>query len=216
MAEPQTRLISCYRRAAHYFDQEGVRHAGSRLQTAEIKLGVVLDSMRTAGGTAAKIGVLRDMIDAEASIADQRAYKRTQLEAITPSTHFGWKRPRTELNGWKHSGAVVVDFDHIGDIAETKARLAAVSTGRKPHAVSVFTSPSGDGAKAIIHVSPLPQTQHEHAQAWARCCALYEPVVGVKADPTGSDASRLCFLSYDPDMILRPAGETHAFLWKQS
>ena len=43
----------------------------------------------------------------------------------------------------KHSGIIVLDFDHVPDVEDAKSRLAF-----DPHVMACWTSPSSDGIKA--------------------------------------------------------------------
>ena len=48
----------------------------------------------------------------------------------------------------KHSGIIVLDFDHVDDVSQAKSCLAY-----DQHVIACWTSPSGDGVKAIVEIS---------------------------------------------------------------
>ena len=94
----------------------------------------------------------------------------------------------------RHSGLVVLDFDGV-DIGGV---LTDVS--QKPSTVLAFVSPSGKGVKVIVAVSPVPAVNiAEHKAAWRAAVEEYEHIA--VADSSGSDPTRLCYLSYDPQLI---------------
>jgi len=90
-----------------------------------------------------------------------------------------------------HSGLIVADFDHLGeDLPRVRAALEADQA-----VVICFTSPSGDGLKAVYAVSD----PSDHGRAWQAVADQAKHATGVDADKSGKDVSRLCFLSHDPD-----------------
>ena len=94
----------------------------------------------------------------------------------------------------RHSGLLVLDFDGCG--IEQKAALAA-----DPHAVLAFVSPSGNGLKLVVSVEADPAT---HGASFDAARAYFRERFNLDADPTGSDVTRLCFASHDPDAIFKP------------
>lgn len=200
MTEPQDRAISCFRNAAQ-----------SRWPVAERNMMVVYDAIRGSESLRERIETLRAHPDGEA----RDEWKRTQLPAVTPSALYRQGQRRQERGGFRHSGAIVLDVDHVADVDGLRSAAADVADANGyPYAVAVFRSPSGDGLKIIVHVGPLPADQEQHAAAWAAAARLYGDELGVECDPTGSDVSRLCFLSHDPELVLRPARATRALLWR--
>lgn len=88
---------------------------------------------------------------------------------------------------------VILDFDGV-DAATVKAQLAT-----DPNVVLVFTSPSGNGVKAVILVTVVANAV-EYKKAWAACKEHYSHIAEV--DKSGSDITRLCFLAHDPSLIV--------------
>ncbi|MBF0500022.1 MAG: DUF3631 domain-containing protein [Candidatus Riflebacteria bacterium] len=102
-----------------------------------------------------------------------------------------------------YSGNVILDIDHIGaDLQRIRALFEA-----DEHVVVVFLSPSGDGLKVVVRIdlSSLPETPDKNAfpAAWYAAADHFERLTGVKADKSGKDISRLCYMSYDPDCFFR-------------
>ena len=65
---------------------------------------------------------------------------------------------RTDEDLIKHSGFVVLDFDHI-DVAASKTLL-----GTDPYVYSCWVSPSGDGLKALVRITN-PERHRDHFRA---------------------------------------------------
>ena len=200
MAEPQTRLVSWFERAK-----------GKPFAAADRKMMELLERIPVSETLAGLIEELR-YLDPQSDEA--REFKSTKLPAITPSAAFG-KTRRAEASAWKHTGAIVLDYDHVDDVED--ARRAAgellAPEGRRSSTIAAFRSPSGDGLKVLVHVSPLPRSLDDHAAAFERVRGYYDGELGLDSD-AGGDVTRLCFLTHDPEAILRPAGETWALVWR--
>jgi hypothetical protein len=93
----------------------------------------------------------------------------------------------------KHSGIIVLDFDHVDDVEDAKARLAF-----DPHVVACWTSPSGDGVKALVEISN-PERHRDHFRS---LCDYFQRKHELEADPSGINESRACFESYDDNICI--------------
>ena len=92
----------------------------------------------------------------------------------------------------EHSGVIVLDFDHI-NVDESKRVLAT-----DDYVLACWVSPSGDGLKALVKVS-TPSKHRDHFRAIS---SYMERQYGLEVDPTGQNEARLCFESYDPEIIV--------------
>jgi hypothetical protein len=73
-----------------------------------------------------------------------------------------------------------------------------------PYTLAAFVSPSGNGLKIICRPrTRFPLTLENHLKAFNLCADYYELLLGVKADRSGSDPNRLCFVSYDEKLEFR-------------
>ena len=125
-----------------------------------------------------------------------REFKATKLPAATFAGTF--RKGERKASGLDtHSGLVVLDYDHLDDVA---AAYLAVAADR--HTVIAFISPSGDGLKVVVAVDPVPTNADEHLSAWETAVGYYDGLLGAEADPSGKDLPRLTFLAYDPDALL--------------
>jgi hypothetical protein len=60
-----------------------------------------------------------------------------------------------------------------------------------------FVSPSGNGLKVFIEVDT---GMEHHDTAYQQVQKYYEDATGLKADSSCKDITRLCFMSYDPNL----------------
>jgi hypothetical protein len=173
-----------------------------------------LDYVRTDRWLAKTVATLRPLYwtaeelrltitDDETKAAHQAAKEKYDeakkaLPAVTLSGSFT-KRAIAGLEAY--SSVLQADLDHLKakgfDIGELKARLAG-----DPHAIFVFTSPSGDGLKAGILIETGAA---DHAAAFAGMSRYMEATYGLLPDGQCKDVSRLCFLSSDPALRINEA-----------
>ena len=119
---------------------------------------------------------------------------KKQLDAYTFAGTF--HQTRTKQHLLTHSGLVHLDFDGVTDVARAKAVLCV-----GPTVAYIFLSPSGLGLKVGVHV-PLVADDLAYKHAWQHIADALEQHTGLVADPSGKDISRLCFVSWDPDMYI--------------
>ena len=143
-----------------------------------------------AGKYRAEVERIRSCIaSGETDKADQL---KKQLPAFTPSGTYDGGRKANLLK--QYSGFVHLDFDKLTpeQLYEIKARVAQIS-----YTSGCFRSPSGNGLKVLIEVNT---TELHHDLAYRQVQDFYENSLGVLCDPKCKDITRLCFVSYDPDL----------------
>lgn len=126
--------------------------------------------------------------------SEARKRLKNQLPYVTPAGTFIL---RANNNLVASSGLMVLDFDHVDDVTGTRARL--LSDPKLPVEM-LFTSPSGDGIKALVRV-PL---KHTHRVNFAALTAYLQQQHSVAPDPNGKDVARACFVCYDPEAWINP------------
>lgn len=89
------------------------------------------------------------------------------------------------------SGVLVLDLDAVDDPATTRDEIA-----QSPHVLAAFVSTSGTGVKALVCIEP----EAPHEDSFRASEAHLRDAFGQRVDPSGKDVSRLCFVSYDPDL----------------
>ena len=116
--------------------------------------------------------------------------KKKELPVVCFSGEFS---SRSDDALFEHSGFLVLDFDHV-DVDSTKAAL-----GMDDFIHSCWTSPSGNGIKALVHITN-PERHRDHCRALVK---YFERTHGLELDESGINESRACFESYDPDIIIK-------------
>ena len=132
------------------------------------------------------------------SIADKqeaRKYKAAQFDYVTFSGTFSKRNDKSLL---RHSGLITVDFDHIADIPELKARLLQDEYFETE---LLFVSPSGDGLKWVIPIDLTKAKQQDFFKAVAN---YIRHTYKLEVDQSGKDVSRACFLPQDAAPFINP------------
>jgi hypothetical protein len=162
--------------------------------TRDIGIDQVLTAIRTGGK---KLLLQIDQIRDKLRYGDATAKKlagelKKQLPAVMWSGTFS-QRANDKL--MKHSGLLCADLDSLGaQMVDVREKLQ-----KSPHVVAAFLSPSGDGLKAVFRV-PADATKHEGS--FRAIEKHIKELTAVQIDKSGKDVSRLCFVSYDPDLYL--------------
>ena len=126
---------------------------------------------------------------------DQEFEKYTLLKNSLPAVTFSgtFSPARTAGSLVTYSSLIVLDVDKAGaDLNIIKELLS-----KDQYIFAVWLSPSGDGLKSLI-VSENGEDQHK--KAYKAATIYYKEKYGISVDTSGSDVSRLCFVSYDPDI----------------
>ena len=161
-----------------------------------VTVGAVLEGIRT--------GTYRQAIEHLRSIRvlrGENAYKaaKARLDAMTPCGTFGPTRGKGNL--LQHSGSITGDLDHLMDVQGVKQALCG-----DVYTAYCFVSPSGDGLKLGV-CTALVADDAAYKHAWQTVADYYHQRYEVVWDPSGKDVSRLCFLSWDPDLYVNTAAQ---------
>ncbi len=127
---------------------------------------------------------------------DRKRFKSQSLAYVCFSGIFS---RRTEASLITHSGLIVIDLDHIAEPSKVKDDL---SFDWELNPAMIYISPSGDGLKVII---PIDIVNGTHADYFDAISNYLLHSHGLKADPSGRDVSRACFLCHDPKIFLHPS-----------
>jgi hypothetical protein len=157
-----------------------------------VKLGDIL-SMIKNGKYGVKIETMRMLY----GLGEKDEYKRhkIQLPAVTFSGQYGERRKVQFLQDYSH--IVVFDIDNL-TIEECRLIIAKLKVD--VNILSSWLSPSGSGIK-ILTVVECDQSSHK---IFFQAIKNYlEKHYSIKVDKSGSDITRLCYLSYDPDLFVK-------------
>ena len=124
-------------------------------------------------------------------------YKRKYFDYVTFSGVFS---KRSDAALVSHSGLMVLDFDHVENMALAKQALVN-DPGSVLDIDMMFVSPSGHGLKCVISIDVV-KLPHK---MWFETVALFlKQRYHLELDRSGKDVSRACFLCHDPEAWIHP------------
>ncbi|MCX7550887.1 DUF3987 domain-containing protein [Xanthomarina sp. F2636L] len=126
---------------------------------------------------------------------------KKHLLGFTASGVFNTTRKADTIS--EYSGFVILDIDKLSE-SELSRIIPIIHLAVYTYAA--FISPSGNGIKIIV---PVNSTKEEHKEAYKQVVDYYEQALNIDIDTSGSDISRLCFMSYDPDCYFNKDAETY-------
>lgn len=121
---------------------------------------------------------------------------KKKLPAFTPSGLFDTFRRIDSIT--EYNQCIVIDLD---DISEDRLQSAKDTATLAPFTLAVFLSPRGTGIKIIVAVD---SELENHSVAFQQVADYFEQALQENIDASGKDISRLCFMSYDPDLYYNP------------
>jgi VirE N-terminal domain/Primase C terminal 2 (PriCT-2) len=130
-------------------------------------------------------------------LVDKTTYSKykKQLPAVTFSGVFGAQRKMDFLTVYVPS--IIFDIDHLD---EDQLPIIKMRLGQDKYVLAVWLSPSGCGLKFLIQTNNTEASQHKYY--FDAAVQYFQKQYGVVIDVSGSDPTRLCFSSYDPDIII--------------
>lgn len=182
-------------------EQISVSTVTSALDTAtkDYDASTVIEAIRTGGKKLrGQVEEIRATMQRElAEHGDEKRAKRAidplkrQIPGVLWSGQFS-QRANDKLV--LHSGLLCADLDSLnGELSAVREKLSD-----SPHLWTLFKSPSGDGLKAVFRV---PAAVAKHAGSFRAIEQHVKQLTGVQIDQACKDVARLCFLSYDPELI---------------
>ncbi|MCM1517707.1 MAG: hypothetical protein NC117_03620 [Pseudoflavonifractor sp.] len=166
-----------------------------------ITLFDALNSIRT-GKYKTQIENIRRLYSlGKSAIAGYKSRKKQLPSYIFSGTLFD-TRFKFDICGY--TSLMIVDIDKLESADSIKDKLKNDS-----HIVSTWISPSGNGLKALLYFEydkyyPYADTwiYHEHC-AFPQIEKYLRETYDINIDSSGDDVTRLCFVSYDPDIHLK-------------
>jgi hypothetical protein len=97
-----------------------------------------------------------------------------------------------------YNKVMVIDIDNVSGkrLEKLKQELR-----KNPWVYAFFDGPT-KGIKALVFIDAELDWHNNHTFEYLEM--LFLDLYGIKIDPTGKNPSRLCFVSYDPDMYINP------------
>ena len=128
---------------------------------------------------------------------DEAVKIKSNLPCMTISATFKERRKKDYVDSY--TGLLHLDYDKLENAEEVKTNLISI-----PYTYSAFISPSGNGVKVLVK-SDNAMSSHEVAFNSLR--EYYDKIVNVESDSSVKDITRLCYMSYDPDLYLNKTSE---------
>jgi len=157
---------------------------------------------------AIKQGIWKDTID-KCRIAslngNQHLFNATKLQLPT-FTMSGTFTTRNRDGLSRYSGIIQVDIDNIPKeaVSTVKSILA-----NDRYILFAFLSPSGNGIKAGVQVTTVPEL---HKEVFKQIEHYYNQLLQpYSIDKQVSDIPRPCFVSYDPELYQNPTAQTFIY-----
>jgi hypothetical protein len=153
-------------------------------------LAEIVSVIRTSQQLKQAVEIIRIEKDSE----KRRVLKNNSLPYINFGVFKGNKRLNINLESTEF---ILLDYDHLGDeLLKAKEKL------KKDKSVFMFfVSPSGDGLKVVYRLNEQLTDYNKFSDLYKYYAKQLGADLGADADKT-SDASRACFLSYDPDIYV--------------
>lgn len=118
---------------------------------------------------------------------------KKNLIAFTPSATFRGGRKIEFIENYNQ--IIVLDFDNISN---ENYELVFDKIKDCKYTYCCFRSPSGNGIKVLCRVN---SKVNNHKIAFNQLSEYYENLTEITIDPSGKDITRLCYVSYDPDIF---------------
>jgi len=166
----------------------------------EITVIDVLNEIKT-GKYLNQINTLREILQN----GDQELYsiRKTQLPCITFCASFINKRTKDSLKTYNY--IVVLDIDKLTEKEIIKVKN--ILTDDK-FVFSFWESPSKKGIKGLVSLKYDVELSNEtindyHKYAFQQLREYFSRTHQIELDESGSDTTRLCFVSYDADLMIK-------------
>jgi len=157
-----------------------------------VPIPALLERIRS-GNSRAQVEKVRSTGDEEL----RKTYK-SQL----PSACFsGMFKERFDNQLITHSGFICCDIDNLPDIETTNSVKDTVFG--EPFVLAAWISPSGNGVKFLVKIAD-PSRHRPHFEALTE---YFKQMPG-KWDTSSINESRVCYESYDPDILVRESCES--------
>jgi hypothetical protein len=136
-------------------------------------------------------------------IEELRSTGNAKLKDLLPAATFSgvFDKERKDSNIKIYSGLITIDID---EKKESKVRNIKKSASEDPFVYACFLSPRG-GIKMLIKVDA--EAKHHKFSSYEVIKNWVQDNYNVVVDRSGSNMSRLCYVSYDPTLHYNPDSE---------
>lgn len=152
----------------------------------------------------------KDIQNLRTLLKNEGVYRYSQSKIHLPAATFaGTFTARNAAAIKTHSKMIVLDIDGI---TETQINNYKDSFKDDKFIHACFVSPSNLGIKILIKLQCEPT---HHLAAFLALKEYFKGNYALTIDDSGKDISRLCFISYDPDLYLNEGSEPFIFDLKE-
>lgn len=128
---------------------------------------------------------------------------KKKLPAVTFSATFNAKRTGENLKNY--NPIIVIDIDKLDEL---QLKNTFENLNDDEYVISFWRSPSNNGFKGLISIDyQLENNEIEidtiHKSAFNKLSLYFLEKYNVELDKSGNDITRLCFLSYDNELVLK-------------
>lgn len=129
-------------------------------------------------------------------LGDKEKYKelKVKLPIVTFCGTFKGGRKLNNLD--VYNSIMIIDIDGLTKLSVTSVKR---NLSLDPYIFAIWISPSGLGLKALVKVDSDVET---HKASFDSIKLYLEERYEVEIDSSGSDVTRLCFVSYDEELII--------------
>ncbi|MFD2872340.1 BT4734/BF3469 family protein [Mucilaginibacter ximonensis] len=132
-------------------------------------------------------------------LTDGRINEYKEAKATLPGVTFSgtFNGAHKAENLLSYSKLLIIDIDglNLSEIDEIKRQLFADS-----YVAAVWLSPSNNGLKVLFSTDSTPDV---HKIYFGEICRYVKENFNIDVDRSGSDTGRICFTSFDPDILIK-------------
>lgn len=168
--------------------------------TKEISIKDVLDEIKN-GTHSFQVNRLRSLLQS----GDKNGYTahKKNLAGLTFCGTFSEARKKVAIKSYNY--LFVLDIDKLN---ETELQRVKECLLKDDFVFTFFESPSKQGIKGLVHLSYSFEVTHAnldnaHKGAFKRLEKYFSDNHSIELDDSGSDTTRLCFLSFDPFTVIK-------------
>lgn len=174
-------------------------------QNSTDTIGVEADHIKVLSGIqSGRWKVMIENLRALLQSGSEEDYSRSKRQL--PAATFGGTFAKREASALtRYSGLIILDIDNLNEFEVQEYKNAfKLDT----FIYSCFISPSLRGLKILVK---LESNQDNHLQAFLALEKHFKDTYAVALDKSGKDLSRLCYVSYDPDIYINEDSEVFSF-----
>lgn len=126
---------------------------------------------------------------------------KKKLPAVTFSATFNVKRTGENLKNY--NPIIVIDIDKLDEL---QLKNTFENLNKDEYVISFWRSPSNNGFKGLICIDyQLENNEIDtiHKSAFNKLSHYFLEKYNIELDKSGNDITRLCFLSYDKELVLK-------------